>query len=147
MYCHGLKIFLMLILCLISSGYSVAFAKGEKSVYDFLDGNGFNGKNGFRVCSIENGSIVKNINPDVPNLLIMLKNVAVTEGAVEPSDYTIRLANGSSFPSQTIVISVGKTGNGYVQYLKEKKVFLKAVDLYGFCVTAFNKSKILIKST
>jgi hypothetical protein len=145
MYNRGLKIFLTLILCLISSGYFLAFADGGKSVHDVLSGKGFNEKGSY-FCSIKNGSTIKNTNQDVPILLDRLKKVAVTEGVPEPSDYTIWLASGSSFLSQVIFISVAKTGNGYVEYMNRKIAFFKSVDLYEFCVAAFNKSKILVHS-
>jgi len=122
-----------------------AFAEAERSVYDLLSSKGFSGGKGFLVCAIKNDNVVKNINQDVPILLDKLKKVVVAKGVAGPSDYTIWLSNGSSFDLQTVVISVGKTGNGYVQYLKEERAFFKSVDLYEFCVTAFNKSKILIE--
>lgn len=144
MHNRGLKIFLTLILCLISSSYFAAFADAKKNVYDLLSSKGFNEKNGHLTCAIRDSESIKNTNEDVPILLEKLKQVAITEGVMEPSDFTIGLANGSSFSSQTIAISVAKTGNGYVQYLKERKAFFKSADLYKFCETAFNKSKILI---
>jgi hypothetical protein len=144
MHNRSLKIFLTLILCLISSSYFVAFANAGKSVYDLLSSKGFDEKNRHVTCQIKDSKIMKNANEDVPLLLEKLKKVAVSEGVVEPSDFTIGLENGSSFSWQTITISVAKTGNGYVQYMKERKVFFKSADLYKFCEAAFSKSKIPI---
>ncbi len=143
MHNRGLKIFLTFTLCMISLSYFIVFINGGKNIYDVLSRRGFNEKCHFLVCSIRNGSIDKNINQDIPALLDKLKKVVVTKGVPEPSDYTIWLANGSWFSFQAIIISVAKTGNGYVRYMKRKIAFFKSVDLYEFCVTAFNKSTIV----
>ena len=144
MYNRGLRIFLTFVLCTIFLSYFTASANGKKSVYDILSTKGFDQKTRPLFCWIRNGNIVKNINLDTPILLDELKKVVVIKGVPGPSDYTINFASGSSFASQLINISVAKTGNGYVQYMGKNIAFFKSVDLYEFCVTAFNKSKILI---
>ena len=143
MYKRGLRIFLTFILCMISLGYFTACANGEKSVYDVLSSKGFQETRPL-FCSIRKGNIAKNINTDGPTLLNELKKTAVIKGVIGPSDYTINFASGSSFASQMITISVAKTGNGYVQYMGKNIAFFKSVELYKYCVTAFNKSEIII---
>jgi len=144
MYNQGLNFFLMVILCMVFLGNFKAFADGEKSIYDVLSSKGFTNELRPPIGMIRNNSITKNINRDVSILLYKTRKVAVIKGVPEPSEYYIWLANGSSFDSQGISIFVAKTGNGYIQYMEKNIAFFKSVDLYEFCVKAFNKSTIPI---
>ena len=138
---------LTVIFCGISSVFLLAvFSENKTSpddVYEVLSSKGFKDETPL-FCQIKTGGVTKNINQDVPILFKVIKKAVVTESSPEPSAYVIYLENGSSLESQRIVISISKTGNGYVEYIGKKLVFFKSLELYDFCVAAFNKSEIII---
>jgi len=156
MYNRGLKFFLMFIISMLTFGCFIAFADGAKNVCDVLSSIGFNEKTDSPYGEIHHRGVGRDMSLDVLMMIDRLKDVTVDQDLpMQPADYTIyrdnksstdyviHLSNSTSFSSDWISISVDNTGNGFVQYMGQKRAFFKSVDFYKFCATVFNKSKLL----
>ena len=112
------------------------------SVYGVLEQNGFQQEH-FLISSIPLGGVEKNINQDIPGLMEVLKRSTIVAKLTVSPKFSIFMASGSSFESQTIQIHVDETGSGFVDYMGGK-IFFRCPDLPAFCSAAFERSRIII---
>ena len=132
---------LLLILILLAVGSS---CQNNETAYDVLVQKGFVGKQ-LPFCQVSDGKVIKNTNLDVPAFYEAIKHSVVINTISESPVYTVHLENGSAFASEVISISVGKQGEGCIDYKGTRRICFRSSDFYKACESAFNRSTIIVK--
>jgi hypothetical protein len=135
------KLHVLLILLGTTVGSS---CQNHITAFDVLVQTGFAGKE-LPFCQVSDGKVIKNTNQDVPALYEAIKHSVVIKCVSEPPSYTVNLENGSTFASEIISISIGKQGEGRIDYMGTQRICFRSPEFRKVCESAFNQSNIIVK--